>query len=81
MGSQIVIRIDDKTKKDFYRLVRMEGKSASEKIREMVESYVEKSDIGPVVDDLWGRIGVKIREKGFGEEDIERVIRESRSGR
>lgn len=81
MGSQIIIRIDDKTKETFYRLARMEGKSASEKIREMVESYIRKSDIGTVVDDLWSRIGTKMKKKGYSEKDVDKAIKEIRASK
>ena len=43
MGSQIVVKIDEEKKEKFQRLVRMEGKSASGKIREMVEDYIVSS--------------------------------------
>jgi len=52
----------------------MEVKSSSEKLRELIESYVRKVDISFVVDDLWERIGTKTKEKGFGEKDVERII-------
>lgn len=81
MGDQLVIRIDRKTKKKFYELARMEGKSASEKVREMVETYIRTMDIGPVVDDLWERIGLKIKEKGVAEDDVGQAIREVRASR
>ena len=81
MGSQMIIRIDDETKKKFYRFARMEGKTASEKVREMVEGYIAQSDIGPAIDTLWERIGRKIRERGFTEADIDRTIRKVRKSR
>ena len=79
MGKQMVIRIDDETKERFQRVSRMEGKSASEKLRELIENYVRKADISLVVDDLWERIGAKAKEKGVGEKDVERIIRETRA--
>ena len=75
----MVIRIDDETKERFQRVSRMEGKSASEKLRELIENYVRKADISLVVDDLWERIGAKANEKGVGEKDVERIIRETRA--
>lgn len=81
MGSQMIVRIDNKTKEKFYRLARMEGKTASEKIREMVDGYIERSDIGPVIDNLWERIGQKMRTRGFTEDDIEQTIRKVRKSR
>jgi predicted DNA-binding protein len=81
MGDQLVIRIDRKTKEKFYELARMEGKSASEKVREMVETYIRTMDIGPVVDDIWERIGSKIKEKGIGENDVGKAVRDVRASR
>jgi predicted DNA-binding protein len=78
MGSQMLVRIDDATKEKFYRLLRIEGKSASEKIREMVEDYITKTDMSPVIDDLWKRMGAKIREKGFKADDIDAMIKDAR---
>jgi predicted DNA-binding protein len=80
MAKQMVIRIDDETKERFQRVSRMEGKSASEKLRELIENYVRKADISLVVDDLWERIGAKAKEKGVGEKDVERIVRETRAG-
>jgi len=78
MGNHLIVRMDDETKMKFQRLSRMEGKTASEKIREMIESYIQKSDVGALVDDLWERIGRRIREKGFKERDIPKVLRKVR---
>ncbi len=79
MGDQLVIRIDRKTKEKFYELARMEGKSASEKVREMVETYIRTMDIGPVVDNLWERIGSKMKEKGVDEGDVDKALGEVRA--
>jgi len=79
MGSQMIIRIDEEKKEKFYRLVRMEGKTASEKIREMVEDYIAKTDVSYIIDNLWARIGLKIKDKGFGQADIEKIIKETRA--
>jgi predicted DNA-binding protein len=81
MSGQLMIRIDEETKERFQRLSRMEGKSASEKLRELVENYIRKADISLVVDDLWGRVGGRLRERGVSEADVERSIRESRGSR
>lgn len=78
MATQLVIRIDDETKERFQRVSRMEGKTASEKMRELIENYVRKADLSLVVDDLWERIGTKAHEKGVSVKDVDRIIRESR---
>jgi hypothetical protein len=59
----------------------MEGKSASEKMRELIENYVKKADLSQVVDDLWQRIGTKVQRAGLTEKDLDRVVRETRSSR
>lgn len=81
MATQLVIRIDDETKEKFQRVSRMEGKTASEKMRELIENYVRKADLSQVVDDLWERIGTTAHEKGVSVKDVDRIIRESRSAR
>lgn len=81
MSKQMVIRIDEETKERFQRVSRMEGKTASEKMRELIECYVRKADLSQVVDDLWERIGSKARESGVSEDDVDRIIRETRATR
>lgn len=81
MGGQMMIRIDEETKERFQRLARMEGKNASEKVRELVESYIRKADISLVAEDLWERVGGQLRQRGVTEADVERAIRESRNQR
>jgi len=81
MDKQMVIRIDEETKERFQRVSRMEGKTASEKMRELIECYVRKADLSQVVDDLWERIGTKARKSGVSEDDVDRIIRETRATR
>jgi predicted DNA-binding protein len=81
MTKQMVIRIDEETKDRFQRVSRMEGKTASEKMRELIENYIRKGDLSQVVDDLWERIGAKARKSGASAKDVNRIIRETRSSR
>jgi predicted DNA-binding protein len=81
MDKQMVIRIDEETKERFQRVSRMEGKTASEKMRELIECYIRKADLSQVVDDLWERIGTKARKSGVSEDDVDRIIRETRATR
>jgi predicted DNA-binding protein len=81
MTKQMVIRIDEETKERFQRVSRMEGKTASEKMRELIENYVRKGDLSQVVDDLWERIGTKARKSGVSAKDVDRIIGETRSSR
>jgi len=81
MSTSLIVRIEETTKKRFSRLVRSEGKSVSEKVRELIDGYIKKADIGVVVDDLWDRVGTKLRKKGVRERDVAHTIREVRSSR
>ena len=81
MKSQMVLRIDDNKKARFQRIARMEGKTASEKLREMVDNYIAKADISQAVDDIWERVGKKIGKKGFKESDVAGIISEVRKSK
>ena len=81
MEKQMMIRIDKETKDKFSRIARMEGKTSSEKVRELVNTYIADNDLSSVVDDLWSRISEKIKMEGFKEEDIDTVIKEVRTGK
>ena len=75
------IRLDSEVKSKITELARIEGKRASQVVRELIESYVRERDIGAYVDDLWSRVGTKLTSHGVGLEDIERTIREVRMGK
>jgi len=78
MERQMVVRIDEEMKGKFFKIARMEGKTASEKIREMIERYVSENDLSTIVDGLWNRISNKLEKSEVKEEDITRVIKEAR---
>ena len=79
MGCQLVIKIDEEKKEKFCWLVHMEGKTASGKVREMIDDYIAKTDISYIIDNLWSRIGLKIKDKGFKESDIEEMIKDAQA--
>jgi len=74
MATQLVIRIDPEIKEKLMKLARTEGKTASDKVREMVTEYVAQSDLSSIVDDLWARISNKLRKQRVGAKDIDRTI-------
>lgn len=80
MSTQMVIRIDEEMKTRFGRIVRMEGKAQSTKVKELIRDYVEKNDMEKYVEDLWLRIGKKIRRR-FSMKDVPRIIAEVRNGK
>ena len=74
----LLIRIDDEVKGRLNRLARIEGKTTSALVRELIEERIKERDIGAYVDDLWGRIGEKMKSKGVTPAAIEKAIKASR---
>ena len=81
MTTQMIIRIDSGIKNRLNRLARVEGKTTSQMVRELIEDYLREKDIGTYIDDLWDRIGGTLRSKGIDQSDIHRAIKESRKSR
>ena len=75
MTTQLVVRIDDETKEKLMRLARMEGKTGSDKVREMVNEYVTQNDLPAIVDGLWARISKKLDDRGVTEKDVEQAVK------
>ena len=79
MKKQLIVRIDEELKNKFSKIARIEGKTASEKVRELVSTYTAENDFAAVVDNLWDRISDKIGSSGFKPEDVDKKIKEARS--
>ena len=79
MATQMIVRINPKLKNKVNSLAKAEGKNVSEVVRELLEEYVRDRDIGSYIDDLWGRIGGKLKSSGHTPKDITRIIREVRT--
>ncbi len=77
MDTQMIVRIDEDLKNKFTKIVKLEGKSQSVKTRELIREYVEKNDMEGYIDELWGRIGKKIKEK-YSLKDVPRIIADVR---
>ncbi len=78
MSTQMIIRIDDKVKKRLNKLARIEGKTMSEMVRELIEEYIKERDIGRYIDDLWERIGKKLKSKNVTTATIDRAVKAAR---
>ena len=81
MTTQMIVRIDPEVKERFNKLARVEGKTSSQMVRELIENYITERDIGTYIDDLWDRIGGKLKSKGVGQRDVDRAIKEARKSR
>lgn len=78
MKTQLNVRLDEVLKERLDELARTEGKSSSEVVRELIADYVKDRDLPAYVDDLWERVGDKLREKGYEKGDIEAAIQSVR---
>ena len=78
MSTQMIIRMDPELKEKLYKLARTEGKPASRMVRELIAEYVKDRDIGVYIDDLWDRIGAKLKSQGVKRSDIDKAVRTSR---
>jgi len=79
MTTQMIVRIDPNLKNKVSNFAKAEGKNTSEIVRELLESYVKNRDIGSYIDDLWSRIGTKIKKQKFGSDDIDSIIQKVRA--
>ena len=79
MANTMLVRLDSESKLGISRLAKLEGKTASQIIRELVSQYIREHDISGYIDLLWKRIGEEIRDAGFSEKDISKVIKEVRA--
>ena len=77
----MIIRIDPEIKDRLSKLARIEGKTTSQMVRELIEDYIKDRDISTYIDDLWDRIGIKLKSKGVKPGDIGKVIKQIRKGK
>lgn len=78
MATQMIVRIDPEIKDRLNKLARVEGKTTSQMVRELIEDYIKERDISACIDDLWNRIGGKLRSRRVKPSDIDRAIKEAR---
>lgn len=78
---QMVIRMPDELKAKAAKLAQTEGKNLSSLVRELLEEYVRDHDMGAFIDDLWLRVGDRMKKSGAGPEDIDSAIRATRAAR
>ncbi|MCH7733503.1 MAG: CopG family transcriptional regulator [Candidatus Marinimicrobia bacterium] len=77
MSEQLLIRIDKNLKNRLKKTSQSEGKASSQVVRELIEDYVATHDMSAYVDDLWDRIGTKLK-KNFTVDDIDNIIKQVR---
>ncbi len=81
MSTQMIIRMDPELKEKLTKLARREGKTTSQMVRELIEDYVREHDISSYIDELWNRVGKKLRAKGVTPAAVRKTIRNVRKGK
>jgi len=78
MSVQMLIRVEPETKEALNRIARQEGKSASFVVRQIITDYIKDRDLGAYIDDLWDRMGKKLKTDGIDQADVARAIEDVR---
>ena len=78
MGTQMIIRLDTETKLKLTKLAQAEGKNTSQIVRELISNYIQERDMGAYIDDLWQRMGNKMRNQKIGASEIDHAVRDVR---
>ncbi len=81
MSDQLLIRIDPELKERLDRLSRIEGKTTSHMVRELIRDYVKRRDASGYIDGVWERIGRKLKARGVKPSDVKRAVAEARKPR
>lgn len=81
MTTQMIIRLDSKTKLKLMKLAQAEGKNTSQVVRELIEDYIQDRDMGSYIDDLWKRVGKQLKSRNVDRAAIKRAIRDSRAAK
>lgn len=79
--TQMIIRMDPELKDKLSRLARTEGKTTSQMVRELIENYIKEHDISSYIDNLWGRVGKKLKSKGVTPTNVDKAIKDVRKKR
>lgn len=71
---QLIVRIDEETRKKMARLARSEGKTSAEVLRNLIQGYIRDRDISGYIDDLWERSRKKLKARRIGPAAMKRLI-------
>ncbi len=79
MSKQMIVRIDPDLKDKVNHYAKAEGKTVSMVVRELLESYVKNRDISAYIDDVWERMGAKIKKRGVSSKKVKSIIKKVRA--
>jgi predicted DNA-binding protein len=75
MSVQMLIRIEPDLKEALNKLAHKEGKSTNHLVREIIKDFIKERDLSSYIENLWERIGNKLKSKGIKQEDISQAIK------
>ena len=75
VDGQIMVRVPFELKEQAMRVARAEGKTLSQVVRDLLESYLQERDIRSYAEALWSRIERDFASRGIKEADVEKAIR------
>lgn len=78
MSVQLLVRVEPETKEALNKIARKEGKSASFVVREIIKNFIKERDLSGYIDDLWNRMGKKLKAGGIEQGDIAGIIKDVR---
>jgi len=78
MSDTLLIRLDSSLKARIAKLAKLEGKTLTRVIRELIRNYIQERDIAGYIDQVWDEIGHEIKEAGHTVDDVDRLIQEAR---
>lgn len=81
MPTQMIIRIDQEIKNEFQKSAQREGKSASQVMRDLMQTYVHDHDPAAYIDSLWESISNKFKTNGTKLKDVNKAIRQTRAAK
>jgi hypothetical protein len=81
MSPRKTIRGEPEIRKRSSKHARTERKTPRGVLKKPMENYTEKRGNRTYIDDLWNRIGGKLRSKGVRQRDVDKAIIEVRKSR
>jgi len=79
MDTQLIVRLEEELKSKITKLAKAEGKTTSQVVRELVRNYVQERDMEGYVDDLWARVGKRLKARDVRSADIARAVKDARA--
>ena len=81
MEAQLLIRLDQETRDALQKIARSEQRNVSDIMRQLVLDYIKDRDMTSYIDDLWARMGNKMKLHNIDNKRIHKAIQEVRKSK